>query len=234
MVYKWIKSEIEDYEELLRKIPSMAFAVLVLSVVCMNLLANKELFRISWIALDSGYTLSWIPFLIMDAVCKAYGGKAATRLSVLAICINLATFVIFKLVSYTPGMWGEYYATDLLQVNDALNRTVGGSSWIVLGSAFAMFVASAVNSVLNISIARLLHHDNYRAFAIRSFVSTGVAQFVDNFLFAVIVSIPLFGWNMRQTLLCSLTCATVELLMEACFSGIGYRLSKKWNRKNEL
>ena len=102
-------------------------------------------------------------------------------------------------------------------------------------TAFAMFVSSVVNSVVNVSVARLLRHrrDGYGTFAVRSFTSTAIAQFVDNLVFALIVSIPLFGWNMTQALTCSITAALFELLLEVCFSGVGYRMTKKWTRSNE-
>lgn len=228
MVIEFLKAEYEDYRVLLRKIPSLFLVVLVLAVVSMNLLANKELFHTSWVALDCGFVLSWIPFLIMDCICKVFGGKAAAKISILAIVFNLITFGIFRLVSLAPGMWGEYYSTGMSEVNDALNRTIGCSSWIVLGSAFAMLVSSIVNSLTNMSVAKLLSKDRYREFALRSFISTGISQFVDNIVFASVVSIPLFGWNLRQAIFCSLTAAVFELTMEILFSGIGYRIVKKW------
>ena len=228
MVKQFIKSEFEDYKAILRKVPSLALAVLVLSVVSMNLLANKELFHTDWVALDCGFVLSWIPFIIMDCICKVFGGRAAAKISILAVGINLATFMVFKLVSLTPGMWGEYYSTGLMAVNDSLNKTIGCSTWIVLGSALAMVISSIVNSIVNIATARKLSGDNYREFATRSFISTAIAQFVDNLVFATVVSIPLFGWTIRQALFCSLTAAGFELLLEVCFSGLGYRLTKTW------
>lgn len=209
----------------LKRVPSLLFTILAISVVSMNLLANKELFRADWIALDCGFILSWIPFLIMDVVCKVYGGRTAARISLVAIVLNLIFFLIFKLVSLTPGMWGAYYDTGSLAVNQALNATIGGSSWIVLGSAFAMAVSSVCNSILNVFIGRNSTGDNYGNFALRSFVSTGISQFVDNFVFAVVVSVPLFGWSMVQVLVCSASAAVFELLMEVLFSGLGFKLS---------
>lgn len=193
----------------------------------MNLLANKELVRTEWLALDCGYVLSWIPFLIMDYLCKQYGGKTASAVSLFAILINLVVFVIFHLVSLTPGMWGEYYATGLTEVNDALNATIGGSTWIVLGSAFAMAVSSVVNSIINIGIAKLQTSNRFSAFAVRSWVSTAFSQVVDNFVFALVVSIPLFGWNLTQAFICSITSAGLELLAEMLFTPLAYRLVKK-------
>ena len=228
MPKNFLKTELEDYKVLLQKIPSLMLTVFVLTVVSMNLLANKELVHTDWIALDCGFALSWITFLVMDCICKVYGGKAATKISILAIVVNLLTFCVFKLISLTPGMWGAYYDTGNLAVNEALNATIGGSTWIVLGSAFAMLVSSIVNSVINMSIAKLFTKDRYREFAIRSFVSTGIAQFVDNLVFATVVSIPLFGWSWRQALTCAITCAGVELALEICFARLGYRLVKNW------
>lgn len=209
----------------LKRVPSLLFTILAISVVSMNLLANKELFRADWIALDCGFILSWIPFLIMDVVCKVYGGRTAARISLVAIVLNLIFFLIFKLVSLTPGMWGAYYDTGSMAVNQALNATIGGSSWIVLGSALAMAVSSVCNSILNVFIGRNSTGDNYGNFALRSFVSTGISQFVDNFVFAVVVSVPLFGWSMVQVLVCSASAAVFELLMEVLFSGLGFKLS---------
>lgn len=223
-----LASEYGEMKKLLRQIPSLILALLILSVVSMNLLANKELLKTDWIALDCGFALSWIPFLIMDCICKVLGGKAAFRVSLLAIIINLATFLIFRLISLTPGMWGEYYATGSLQVNSALNATIGGSTWIVLGSAAAMAVSSAANSITNVLMGTIARGNGYGSFAARSFTSTAIAQFIDNLTFASIVSIPLFGWSWRQTLICSLTCAAFELIMEIAFSGFGYRLAKNW------
>ena len=222
-----IRSEYRAYRTILNKVPSLALTTFVLAVVMMNLLANKELFHTDWVALDCGFVLSWIPFLLMDCFCKVYGGRDALRISILAIAINLLTFGIFKLVSLTPGMWGGYYSTGLTEVNDALNVTIGGSTWIVLGSAFAMTVSSAANSAINMAVAGIIKTGGFKEFAARSFISTAVSQFIDNFVFALVVSVPLFGWSMKQALLCSVTAAGFELVMEILFSRFGYKLATR-------
>ncbi len=223
----FLSKEFSEFEASIKKANPLLLTTLVLAVVSMNLLANKELFRTEWVALDCGFVLSWIPFLIMDAVCKAYGGKAAVHYSLLAIVMNLLLFLVFKIVSLTPGMWGSFYSTGLPEVNNALNTTIGGSTWIVLGSSLAMAVSAVTNSIVNISVARLMSKDNYASFAARSFISTAIGQFVDNLVFALVVSVTLFGWSYTQALLCSITAAGFELLMEALFSGLGYKLSRK-------
>lgn len=220
-----IRNECRDFRAILRRVPPLALTVFVLAVVMMNLLANKELFHTDWVALDCGFVLSWIPFLLMDCFCKVYGGKNALRISITAIAINLLTFSIFKLISLTPGMWGGYYSSGLKEVNDALNGTIGGSTWIVFASAFAMAVSSAANSITNMAVARIVKTGGYSEFAARSFISTAISQFIDNFIFALIVSVPLFGWSMKQAAFCSITAACFELIMEILFSGIGYRFT---------
>ncbi len=227
-----IKREMEDYRILLRNIPSLVLAVFFVSVIMMNLLANKELLSTKYLALDCGWSVSWVSFLCMDMLCKRFGGKAAAKISILAMAMNLAVCGVFKLLSLTPGMWGAYYSTGMPEVNDALNATIGGSWYVVLGSSTAMVCAALTNSFLNMGIARRLKFGGYKAFAARSFVSTGVAQFVDNFVFAVIVSVNFFGWTWTQVFFCSLTGAVTELLCEIIFSPVGYRVSENWEKEH--
>lgn len=232
-----LRRELEDYKVLLRNIPSIVVALFFLSVVAMNLLANKELFTTDWLALDCGFTLSWISFLLMDMICKRFGAKAAMKLSIAALAVNLCVCGIFWLLSLTPGHWGEYYSfldsdPAVAQAADlALNRTIGGSWYVVLGSALAMLVSSAVNSLSNHLIAKHLQRNNYGSFALRSFVSTALAQFVDNLIFATVVSHVFFGWTWTQVLVCSLTGALMELLCEVVFSPLGYRMARQWEEE---
>ena len=232
-----LRRELEDYKVLLRNIPSIVVALFFLSVVAMNLLANKELFTTDWLALDCGFTLSWISFLLMDMICKRFGAKAAMKLSIAALAVNLCVCGIFWLLSLTPGHWGEYYSfldsdpAVAQAANLALNRTIGGSWYVVLGSALAMLVSSAVNSLSNHLIAKHLQRNNYGSFALRSFVSTALAQFVDNLIFAPVVSHIFFGWTWTQVLVCSLTGALMELLCEVVFSPLGYRMARQWEEE---
>lgn len=232
-----LRRELEDYKVLLRNIPSIVVALFFLSVVAMNLLANKELFTTDWLALDCGFTLSWISFLLMDMICKRFGAKAAMKLSIAALAVNLCVCGIFWLLSLTPGHWGEYYSfldsdpAVAQGANLALNRTIGGSWYVVLGSALAMLVSSAVNSLSNHLIAKHLQRNNYGSFALRSFVSTALAQFVDNLIFATVVSHIFFGWTWTQVLVCSLTGALMELLCEVVFSPLGYRMARQWEEE---
>ena len=232
-----LRRELEDYKILFRNVPSLVVALFFLSVVAMNLLANKELFTTPYLALDCGFTLSWLSFLLMDMVCKRFGAKAATKLSIAAPIVNRCVCSLFYLLSLTPGHWGEYYSyldSDLSAAqaaNQALNRTVGGTWYVVLGSALAMLISSLVNSLTNHCIAKRLKHNNFGSFALRSFSSTALAQFVDNFIFASVVSHVFFGWTWTQVIVCSLTGALMELLCEVVFSPLGYRMARAWEEE---
>ena len=52
-----LKRTLEDYKVLLRNIPSANVTLFVVSVIVMNLLANKELVSLPWLALDCGITV---------------------------------------------------------------------------------------------------------------------------------------------------------------------------------
>ena len=74
---------------LLRSIPATTVTLFAVSVVCMNLLANKTLLQLDWIALDGGILISWLSFMCMDIITKHFGPKASNSVSVLAAAINL-------------------------------------------------------------------------------------------------------------------------------------------------
>lgn len=110
------------------------------SVIMMNLLANKELISLPYLALDCGFVVSWVSFLCQDMICKRFGAKASIKISILALLVNLAVSLCFWACSLTPGMWGAYYDTGMIEVNTALNATIGGTWYVVLGSSLAMLV----------------------------------------------------------------------------------------------
>jgi len=135
-------------------------------------------------------------------------------------------------VSFAPGMWGAYYDTGLMQVNDALNATIGGTWYVVFGSAVAMALSSVVNSGTNVLVARALGTDTFGTFAARSYLSTLVGQFCDNFIFASIVSHTFFGWTWTQVVMCSLTGAAAELVGEVVLSPLAYKAVCGWEREH--
>ena len=231
----FFKNLLSDYKILFRNIPSLTITLFVLSVVCANLMANKELVSYKYLALDCGFVFSWIMFICMDIICKRWGAKASIKVSILALGVNLLVCASFALLSKAPGMWGEFYTTENPEVNKALNATFGGSWYVVLGSALAFTISSIVNALLNIRIGSSLERKKIKgfgAFVLRSYISTLVAQYVDNFVFATTVSKIFFGWTWTQVFVCSAIGAVCELLCEVLFGGFGYKVVCSWEKNN--
>lgn len=226
-----VSREAGDFKILLRNIPSLTVSIFILSVVCANLMANKELVTFKYAALDCGFAFSWIMFLCMDVICKRWGAKASIKISLVALAANLFICVSFALLAKTPGKWGEYYASENSLVNDALNATFAGSWYVVLGSSVAFVSSSVVNALLNCAIGSLFKSDGFFSFASRSYISTAIAQLVDNFIFATIVSKVFFGWTWIQVFVCSAIGAGFELLGEVFFSGLGYKVVRQWEKE---
>ena len=138
-ISKWFAQEFKITILLLRSIPSAAVALFVVSVITMNLLANKTIFQNDWIAIDGGILVSWLSFLSMDVVTKHFGPKASTRMSVFAILVNLLTCLIFFLVSIIPT--NEDYSK--------FNEIIGGTWFILLSSTIAFIISGILNNYLN-------------------------------------------------------------------------------------
>lgn len=226
---KIIKAEIADYELLLRNAPAVTMIFFAMSVILMNLFASKELLNVKYLGLDCGFLLSWLSFLCMDMLTKRFGAKPAIKLSLFCVGINLITCVFFFIVAHVGNNWAAYYTYEKEIANEAINNTIGGTWYVLLGSMVAFSVASIVNALLNAGVGKVFNKDKFSHYAIRSYVSTGIGQFVDNFIFATMVSMVFFGWNWTQCVMCSLCGATAELLSEVIFSPIGYKVCKKWD-----
>lgn len=232
-----LKREFYLFKLLLLSVPPLYLAVFIASVIAMNLLANKSIdIPVNWLALDCGIIVSWVAFLCMDILTKHFGPKAATQLSLTAIAINLCACAIFWLASIIPGVWGEFYNLgELPQINQALDNTFGGTWYVVVGSTAAFVISAFVNNFLNWTIGKAFVRkpDGFGAYACRTYLSTAVAQFADNLIFALLVSHVFFGWTIVQCLTCAATGMLAELLLEAAFSPLGYRVCRNW-RKQEI
>lgn len=230
-----IKREINELKILLRSIPSGAVVLFAVSVIIMNLLANKSIsMPVPWMALDCGIIASWVSFLSMDIITKHFGPKAATEISAVAALANLFACGFFFLGASIPGMWGEAYAADGTAVNSALDATFGGAWYVLFGSTTAFISSALVNNFLNFLIGRLFikKPDGFGAYAARTYISTAVGQFADNMVFSLIVSHFFFGWTLTQCLVCSLTGMIAELLCEVVFSPMGFAVCRRWREEN--
>lgn len=234
MLKEKIKKEWHEFSVLLKSVPTLVVVLFILSVFSMNLLANKSIsIPVNWLALDCGIIVSWFAFFTMDILTKHFGPKAATEITVLAIIINLFFCLLLFIGSVIPGMWGEAYvdgSEDML--NGALNATFGGTWYVVLGSTAAFLVSAILNNLSNFAIGKLFKNnpDGLTAYILRAYVSTAVGQFVDNLIFALIVSHFFFGWSIIQCLTCAATGMLVELLCEGIFFYPGFKITKRWKK----
>lgn len=225
-------NEITEIRILLRSIPVTVVTLFVVSVICMNLLANKTLLQLDWIALDGGILISWLSFLCMDIITKHFGPKASNTICVLASVINLLTCLIFLVASKIPSNANDYTAFDGI---------FGGTWFILLGSTVAFITSAIINNSLNWLIGKGFskNPNGKLAFAMRTYISTFIGQFLDNLIFSVIVFMffaPIFWngfhWSLIQCIMCALTGSVAELIMEILFSPIGYHITKKWHNQS--
>jgi uncharacterized integral membrane protein (TIGR00697 family) len=224
----WIKREILETKTLLRRIPTLVVTLFVVSVICMNLLANKTLVQLSWIALDGGILISWLSFMCMDIITKHFGPKASNKISILAAGINLLTCIIFYVASIIPSNANDY---------QELNSILGGTWFILLASTIAFLLSAMINNFLNFIISKSFKNNpnSKKAYMVASYTSTFVGQFLDNLIFSVIVFMifgPIywdgFCWTFIQCVMCALTGAILELILQIIFTPIGYKVVSKW------
>ena len=168
----------------------------------------------------------------MDIITKHFGPKASNRISVVAAAINLLTCIIFFIASIIPSNAGDYSAFDGI---------FSGTWFILMGSTIAFLSSAVINNTLNWMIGEIFRKnpDGKMAYAMRTYISTFIGQFLDNLIFSIIVFVicaPIFWngfhWTILQCVMCALTGAVAELIMEIAFSPIGYRITQKWKQQN--
>ena len=164
-----ITSATADTKLLFRNIPSVITALFTVSVVVMNILANKTIFQNEWLAIDGGILVSWLSFLCMDIITKAFGPKAATKLSVFAMLTNLCVCLLFYVVSIIPT------EADF----SAFNTVIGGTWFILLSSTVAFISSAVINNFMNWGIGKAFRKnpDGKLAYVTRSYISTFIGQF---------------------------------------------------------
>lgn len=231
-----IKAGLKQISILLHSIPSWVLSFFVASLIAMNLLANKSIHGLpSWLALDAGFIFSWVAFAVMDIIVKRFGAKTANMVCVIAIAFNLFVVLLFYAASMIPGEWSTAYGADGTPdpaLNAAVNGIFCGSWYVVFGSTLAIIVSSIFNNCLNVTIGALFKKSNFKAFAARSIISTFLGQFVDNMVFAFVVSVHFFGWTPLQAVTCSITGGIAELLFEVFLSPLCYKVVTNWEKNN--
>lgn len=230
-----IKEFFFETKLLFRSIPATLLTLLVVGVVGMNVLANKSIdLPVDWLALDAGFLLSWIVFFVMDVTVKRFGLKAANTVSIAASVVNLIVALIFFLASLIPGTWSTSYVDGSQSIiNNAFDEMFRGTWYIIIGSTAAFVSSAIVNNVICFFIHKAFkNRTSMKSFMVASYVSTSIGQFVDNFVFALIVSKVFFGWTLLQCTTCALTGMVLELLCEVIFSPLGYYFVRRMEKNN--
>lgn len=225
-------SLIEDYKLLLRNVPALVTVAFVLSTILMNLAASKIIFNVGSVALTGGFLLSWTPFLCMDTVTKRFGARAAIMLNVLSAAGNLVTVLYMQIIAMIPGPADNDYS--------AFNSVYSSVWFIVLCSTIAFIVSGVVNSLLNAAVGKMFakNPNSAAAFFIRSYVSTFIGQFVDNFIFfggVYCIFAPMiwgFSYPFTTAIGTAILGGIIELLVEVIFSPLGLVIVRRWDRDN--
>ena len=227
-----LKKEVNETKILFKSLPATVVSLFVVSVICMNLLANKTLVQNYYIALDGGILISWLSFMCMDIITKHFGPKASNKVAIMASIINLLTCLIFYIASIIPSNANDY---------SVFNNILGGTWFILVGSTIAFLSSALINNFFNWLIGKSFqkNSDGKLAFITRTYISTFIGQFLDNLIFSVIVFVgfaPIFwngfNWTILQCVMCALTGAVAELIMEIIFSPIAYKITVKWKKDN--
>ena len=224
----WVKREFQLFSTLVRSAPKLLIVLFSFVVIAMNFLSSFTVVNTPYLALTAGVFVSWAAFMIMDVTNKRFGPKAANRLSWIALGANLVAVGIFFLISQIGTV-------------PQLDMILHGQWSILLASSIAFIVSCLANNFFNYLIGRSFkkNPDGRVAFFTRTYISTFVGQFIDNFVFGSLAFIvfPLIPgalpvtWTWPQAAICALTCALIELALEIVFSPIGYRIAKRWKEK---
>lgn len=248
-IKSFIKESIADF----KKVPSWLVGLSAVTVVLMNILANKGLFANDWISLDSGFLISWIMFLVMDIVTQKYGGKASFAVTIFDVTVAAGMALLMFGIAQIPAEWaGGWYFGPEAEV--ALNTVIGNSILVVAVSLFAFVVASGIDILSNVTVGKWMNNSpafhgeegkrSLKGFFIyftRAYTSTFLSQLADNIVFQFIAYNFLFAWfyvtnpgamltnvGAQLTLLMgALIGAVAELIMEFAFAPIGYLATTK-------
>lgn len=229
----------KDWLKTLRSVPAMALALITVATVLMNVLANKSIIELPWLIQDAGILMSWVGFLIGDLLVKNFGSKNAIRVNLTCLGISLFISGLLALVGVIPGTWSPAFGLNpesSALVNNAVNSVMGNVWYVILGSALASAVGLIINGITQGCLLKRIekkHGDRYWGFLVASAGSTIIGQIIDNIVFAALISVKFFGWTWMQVLVCSLTGAIFELIIELLFSPLTYKISKNW-KKNHI
>lgn len=245
-IKEWIKKDWAETKLLFKGLPAVVMSIYTLMVVLMNILASTELISLTsssglnWFALDAGIFVSWVMFLLGDMIVKRFGAKAAIKVAIFGMLVNLGfclmvTIIAAIMEAFGSGLvyLGDYVLHGFSLKAENFDGGVATAWHIILGSALAFAVASIIDALIHKMIKATFkkNPDGIAAHIASAWGSTAVSQFVDNMIFAFTVSIWIFGWSPLAAVMCAVTGMIVELLCQALFTPFGYMIAKKWTKE---
>ncbi len=247
-VKSWLKKDFNETRVLFRNLPVMPFAILCAALIAMNFLANKGIITnpevAKWFSADSGIIVSWIAFLAGDMLVKRFGAKAAIKVNIAAIGVQIVAVLLLTIGAMLPGTadFGIGYSLGLDGSVDTLafNTIFKAGVWPMIGGTLAFCLATVVDSIMSkFILTRFRNRTTFKSYAVASYVSTAVGQFLDNMFFALFFSIWqgwfAFGGNDLSNVLTSLITFSAfgmvaELIGQAILSPIGFKMTRHWSK----
>ena len=106
-----------------------------------------------------------------------------------------------------------------------------GLIWPLSAGTAAFIVAMLTDTFLNWAIfSRMRDKKSFKAYAVASYVSTAVGQFIDNFLFGLLFTFAAGYVEFTSLFLFAGVGALVELLCQIFLSPIGFRIAERWRK----
>lgn len=228
-IKEWFKKDWNETKVLFKCIPALPFALLCVALVAMNYLANKGIIpspASDYFQADAGIIVSWVAFLASDMLVKRFGAKAAIKVNITAILMQLVCVSLLTLGALIP--WGN--SADAIPGFDDIFRL---SIWPLLAGTAAFIIATICDSLISkFILTRFKNRTSFKAYAIASYGSTAVGQFLDNLLFGLFFSVwQVWFTNFNAIWLFALAGMGVELIGQAIFSPVGYAMARNWAKR---
>lgn len=218
----WFKEDWRETKVLFSCLPALPFAVLCAALIAMNFLANKAIVAETWISLDAGITVSWIAFLAGDMLVKRFGAKASIKVNVAAIGIQLLAIGLLTIGAKIPGHcdWTEF------------DSIFGAMLWPLAAGTAAFIIGISVNAFISkFILTRFEDRTSFKSYAVASYVSTMIGQFIDNLGFALLFSVWQDWCDPSSIWMFAAVGAVVELICQIILSPVGFKIAQNW-RKN--
>ena len=228
----WLSTDWKETKILFKSVPAIPFALLCAALIAMNFLANKTIVNESWIGIDAGIMVSWIAFLAGDMIVKRFGPKAALKVNLAAVGVQLVAVALFAIGGLMPRGRNALYSPEDFVWAANIDGLFKGSLWPLAAGTAAFVAGISADVFLNWAIfKRFKNKHSFKAYAVSSYASTMVAQFVDNVVFGLLFTVLAGYMKLSAVWMFAAVGAIVELLCQDVRSPVGYRISETWRKE---